>query len=232
MKEGAIWPVSGDGVPARATPRSGAAVPPSHAQERPPPAARVASTEDLARIAADQCPDASAEAADWFFGPWADTALPRSALAMALANHGLTDRAGETSAERWLTEATPEDRAAVRAAGRAPLGLWRITRAVGDRVWLEDRIGLAPGWAPDGPVRWEDAGPSLIGRAVPTAAGWVLTAATALPTDPPRAQVERWTGHALAIARERRPQVTIESALARHGDTLCRAAFSHAWGVR
>jgi len=240
VKEGAVWPEPGDGVPSRPPGAPGLRDPtaPRHESAPPPLADRAASTADLARIAADQCPDASAEAPDWFLGPWADilTSADGAVLATALAQHALVERGGTTSAEVWARDAAAADRAAVRAAGRAPLGLWRVAALDGSNAIVEDLVGLGEGWAPNGTARLGEgggvlgaarSGGTVLARAVRTASGWVLVAPLALPTRLPALAVARAVDAALALA----PRASLETALARHGVGLARAAHSHAWGA-
>ncbi len=219
-------------------------------RHRPLLAARPVPLADLVRVSTDLCPDADQEAGEWALGPWADAIavgdpLGRRALAVALAWHGFTEREdGFTTFERWCNGkfAPPEsERAAVRAIGTAPVGLWRVRAVREDTVILDDALGLSARFRPVGPARLErpggvvgdlSVGGGLLARVAPLAdGGWWVGAGLALPALPPPALVRRWIHLDLLVARLGDRRLRREVFLSRRGVSLARAVHEWLWST-
>ncbi len=217
----------------------------------PLPTDTLPDAEHLARVATDMCPDASSEAPDWIFGPWADGMDAREpshrlALTTALVWHGFTERDddGQTTFDRWSRTKEvppPRERARMRAVAQAPVGIWEITALGADTVDVVDRVGFAPAWVPAGPIRYDPpggvaggprVGGALVGRAVRLREGWVLTSAFAVPAVPDARRVSAWLTLEAVAGRLSKRARWREELLARRGAGLARAVHEWIWSAR
>lgn len=209
---------------------------------RPPPAPRLPSDADLARLAADQDPAIGSFAPDRVLGPWADDADRDSLLAAVVHGAFVRGEGGEPSpAARHLRADRKHgaDRAAVRPIERAPLAPWRLE---GDRALPLLSIGAVP----DGPVRanrarspgeaWArprvahptGAGGSVVfARMVLGPDGWVAVAPIAVPALP--TAVHAWVRLLAWEERLVESCATLDELLARRGHTLLRRCLEDAW---
>jgi hypothetical protein len=205
--------------------------------------------EDLARIAADILPESGA-LLDVVIGPWwegLDARRPgdRRVGLIAMAWLALSRLDEEPRAtRRWANEGPNPPvalRAAVHAVSAAPTGLWRVVGVDGQRLALEDLLGLGAGHAPEG---WVDSQPwgavhgalaigdTLAARLVRGPAGWVATVPLAVPGAPSPEVVGDWFAEGLGWL-EAWGEVADPWALLRsHGAFLVRRLHEDAWARR
>lgn len=217
----------------------------------PLPTDALPSADHMARVATDMCPDASSEAPDWIFGPWADVLDPREpshrlALTTALVWHGFTERDddAQTTFDRWSRTKevpSPHERARMRAVAQAPVGIWEIAALGADHVEVVDHVGLAAPWVPRGPIPYDPpggvlggprVGGALVGRAVRLREGWVLTSAFAVPAVPDARRVRAWLTLEAVVGRLIRRARWREELLARRGPGVARAVHEWIWSAR
>lgn len=220
-------------------------VPLTHEAGAPERAERVPPVDDLARVACDVAPASGNDGPDRIFGAWADeldAAIPadRSALILATAAACFfpPDDDTLTPFESWSrrSPAPPAaDRAMFRAVARAPWAIRRITSL--DPVRSVDATGLAGPWtpgddlaiAPIASLVAPQVGDALLVRAVRGKdGGWTAALALVVPGFPPAEAIAAWVADVVAQSGG----LTVERALARHGQVLVRRACERAWAER
>lgn len=223
-----------------------------------PSAPWIPSEGDAARIAADFCPIASAEAADRILGPLAltldaHTREHRACLLAAFAQHAflLADGAGRelgrsfdpgsSGYDQWIRRKprpSAERRAAMRAVFRAPYSAWILHRRVGELWVVDDLVGLAAGSVPTEPIdirvpglpiREARPGDTLLARLVRGPDGWVAFAPIVIPGGPPRQKVQTWMHAELLRGRLTKRSLTVDALLRRRGHVLARRVCEWAW---
>lgn len=197
---------------------------------------RAPTVAEAVRVATEHAPAAGAEAPDRVLGPWADEAVPRAVLAIAVAAAAWFPPDVDDEAP-WVAWARQEpvppavDRARFRAVANAPWGLWWLD-GVGDRAVLRDAVGLGPRWVVEEPV-WVQAvalvGPvrAVAARVVRTTAGPVAALAIGLPGLPE--DVMARADALVAAVRASGPRLSREEVLRRHGHVLVRSVAEWAW---
>lgn len=196
----------------------------------------------LARLATDYIPELGDEGPLDILGPWADQVdvrvpMHRAALIAAVATAATLRHRGESSPlRRWAARASKRDPSLgdLRAFARAPLALWTLEEAVGDRWLVRDRSGLDAPWVPREPVRLDRIGGvdggarvgSWIGaRLVRRSDGPVACAGWVLPDGLDAARAE---ARVAALVEERRlacDHEPVAGILAREGHRL--VAWAH-----
>lgn len=202
----------------------------------------VADEDMMLRIAADQSPAAGLWAPGAFLGPYVeamDPRLHRRTLAYAVAHWACTPVTDRSPADAFASsKPVPpvEDRAAIRAIAKAPLGLWRA-HAEGSRWRLEDRVGLAAHRVPDAPVDLDHAaglgtlrdGAAVLLRAARSDEGWVAFGPLVLPEVPPDGLVKARVIVELARVRLRARRASVEDALRNAAHRVSRGVHLWAW---
>lgn len=218
---------------------------PTHELIGPQRVDRVPSADDMARIACDIAPASGNDGPDRVLGPWADELdarqpADRRALitATAAACFFPPDDDPQTPFEAWCRRPpapSVAERARFRAVARAPWAIRRITGT--DPLCSVDATGLADAWTPGdqltvAPIASLIAprvGDTLVVRAVRLADGeWIAALALVVPGFPPDSAIAGWVADAVA----RSDGLTVERALARHGQVLVRRACERAWARR
>ncbi len=214
------------------------------------PSAEPATDVFMQRVAVD-IGAAAADRTDRVVGPWFSELDPRNpahrrllVVCTAIRLFAANGPSELSLYHQWChrkPRPSTADRDRVRAVGIAPLSLWGLDRAVGDRWQLSDLVGLWHRWLPDGPVRLREPaavagdarpGDTLAARLVHHDGEWIATQPLIIPGRPPDAAVKEWLRLELAEMRLYNQRLTVEALLRGRGHRLACRAHALAWNNR
>ena len=215
----------------------------------PTPLERWPTLSDLVHIACDIQPDIGDEAPGVALGPWSDVmdvtrASHKQLLRTAVALCGLscTDSEPTSPLRRFLNNGAHKkhnSRPALSSVLRTPMGLWRITKADGQRWRVRDLLDLEHVWTPSGAVDLRtlasvasqplDVGDTVCARLLPTPDGHVAVVGFYVKGSPDTETLESWRALVLTRHHKERPNGSIGAAVSRYGHLLAQRLHLWAW---
>ena len=221
-----------------------------HWSERRVPTAvgQMLSDAALAQLAADWMPDLGDDPGR-VLGVWAThlrREVPEHRRALLIALSGALyayQPDGLSAADRFQragqNRASVEDRAAVRALGKAPWALWEVVDIAPGRVRLGNLCGISEVWTPPSWVKLEhwgsvaggalQVGEALAARVLPVGEVWRARLALRLPQAPDAERCAAWVRFLGLRMRTVDMRMNRETMLGRHGHLLVRWAHEWCW---